>query len=129
VKYMLLIHGNSKGWEDLDDWSQEDLQAMVRFMHGINADLSDSGELLDAQGLAGPEYAKTVRASQDGEPIITDGPFSETKEVLAGFWLLEVSSEQRALEIATRISATPGPGGILINQPVEVHPIGEPPAV
>jgi hypothetical protein len=126
---MLLIHGNSKGWEDLDDWSQEDLQAMVRFMHGINADLSDSGELLDAQGLAGPEYAKTVRASQDGEPIITDGPFSETKEVLAGFWLLEVSSEQRALEIATRISATPGPGGILINQPVEVHPIGEPPAV
>jgi hypothetical protein len=129
VKYMLLIHGNSKGWEDLDVWSQEDLQAMVRFMHGINADLSDSGELLDAQGLAGPEYAKTVRASQDGEPIITDGPFSETKEVLAGFWLLEVSSEQRALEIATRISATPGPGGILINQPVEVHPIGEPPAV
>jgi hypothetical protein len=126
---MLLIHGNSKGWEGLDDWSQEDLQAMVRFMHGINADLSDSGELLDAQGLAGPEYAKTVRASQDGEPIITDGPFSETKEVLAGFWLLEVSSEQRALEIATRISATPGPGGILINQPVEVHPIGEPPAV
>jgi hypothetical protein len=126
---MLLIHGNSEGWKDLDDWSQEDLQAMVRFMHGINADLSASGELLDAQGLAGPEYAKTVRASQDGEPIITDGPFSETKEVLAGFWLLEVSSEQRALEIAARVSATPGPGGILINQPVEVHPIGEPPAV
>ncbi|HEY0691080.1 MAG TPA: YciI family protein [Kribbella sp.] len=126
---MLLIHGNSEGWKDLDDWSQEDLQAMVRFMHGINADLSASGELLDAQGLAGPEYAKTVRASQDGEPIITDGPFSETKEVLAGFWLLEVSSEQRALEIAARISATPGPGGILINHPVEVHPIGESPAV
>jgi hypothetical protein len=126
---MLLIHGNSEGWKDLDDWSQEDLQAMVRFMHGINADLSASGELLDAQGLAGPEYAKTVRASQDGEPIITDGPFSETKEVLAGFWLLEVSSEQRALEIAARVSATPGPGGMLINQPVEVHPIGEPPAV
>jgi hypothetical protein len=126
---MLLIHGNAEGWKDLDDWSQEDLRAMVGFMHGINADLSASGELLDAQGLAGPEYAKTVRASQDGEPIITDGPFSETKEVLAGFWLLEVSSEQRALEIAARISATPGPGGILINQPVEVHPIGEPPAV
>jgi hypothetical protein len=126
---MLLIHGNAEGWKDLDDWSQEDLRAMVGFMHGINADLSASGELLDAQGLAGPEYAKTVRASQDGEPIITDGPFSETKEVLAGFWLLEVSSEQRAVEIAARISATPGPGGILINQPVEVHPIGEPPAV
>jgi hypothetical protein len=129
VKYMLLIHGNSEGWKDLDDWSQEDLQAMVRFMHGINADLSASGELLDAQGLAGAEYAKTVRASQDGEPIITDGPFSETKEVLAGFWLLDVPSEQRALEIAARISATPGRGGTLINQPVEVHPIGEPPAV
>lgn len=129
MKYMLLIHGNAEGWKDLDDWSQEDLRAMVGFMHGINADLSASGELLDAQGLAGPEYAKTVRASQDGEPIITDGPFSETKEVLAGFWLLEVSSEQRAVEIAARISATPGPGGILINQPVEVHPIGEPPAV
>jgi hypothetical protein len=126
---MLLIHGNSEGWKDLDDWSQEDLQAMVGFMHGINADLSASGELLDAQGLAGPEYAKTVRASQEGGPIITDGPFSETKEVLAGFWLVEVPSEQRALEIAARISATPGPGGILINQPVEVHPIGEPPTI
>jgi hypothetical protein len=129
VKYMLLIHGNSEGWKDLDAWSQEDLQAMVRFMHGINADLSASGELLDAQGLAGAEYAKTVRASQDGEPIITDGPFSETKEVLAGFWLLDVKSERRALEIAARISATPGRGGALINQPVEVHPIGEAPEV
>jgi hypothetical protein len=129
VKYMLLIHGNSEGWKDLEDWSQEDLRAMVGFMHGINADLSASGELLDAQGLAGAEYAKTVRASQDGDPIITDGPFSETKEVLAGFWLLDVASEQRALEIAARISATPGQGGTLINQPVEVHPIGTPPAV
>jgi hypothetical protein len=126
---MLLIHGNSEGWKDLEDWSQEDLRAMVGFMHGINADLSASGELLDAQGLAGAEYAKTVRASQDGDPIITDGPFSETKEVLAGFWLLDVASEQRALEIAARISATPGQGGTLINQPVEVHPIGTPPAV
>ncbi|MDX6238426.1 MAG: hypothetical protein QOG10_3241 [Kribbellaceae bacterium] len=129
MKYMLLIHGNSEGWKDLEDWSQEDLRAMVGFMHGINADLSASGELLDAQGLAGAEYAKTVRASQDGDPIITDGPFSETKEVLAGFWLLDVASEQRALEIAARISATPGQGGTLINQPVEVHPIGTPPAV
>jgi hypothetical protein len=131
VKYMLLIHGNAKGWQELEEWPAEDLRAMINFMHGINQDLVASGELVDAQGLAGPEAAKTVRARQDGdgEPLITDGPFSETKEVLAGYWLLDVASEERALEIAARISATPGPGGVLINQPVEVHPVGEEPEV
>jgi hypothetical protein len=126
---MLLIHGNADGWKDLEEWSAEDITAMVRFMTEVNADLAATGELLDAQGLAGPEHAKTVRAVQGGEPVVTDGPFSETKEVLAGFWLLDVASEQRAVEIAARISATPGPGGELINQPVEVHPIGEAPQV
>lgn len=129
MKYMLLIHGNGEGWKELDEWSREDLAAMINFMRRINADLAASGELLDAQGLAGPEHAKIVRASQDGDPVITDGPFSEAKEVLAGYWLLDVASEQRALDIAVRISATPGPGGKLINQPVEVHPVGEEPEV
>ncbi|HEU4948477.1 MAG TPA: YciI family protein [Kribbella sp.] len=126
---MLLIHGNAEGWHELEEWPAEDLQAMFAFMHGINRDLEASGELLDAQGLAGPEQAKTVRAGEDGEPVVTDGPFSETKEVLAGYWLIDVPTQERALEIAARISATPGPGGILINQPVEVHPIGQAPEV
>jgi hypothetical protein len=129
VKYMLLIHGNAEGWNELQEWPAEDLRAMIGFMNDINRDLDASGELVDAQGLAGPEQAKTVRAAQDGEPVITDGPFSETKEVLAGYWVVDVSSQQRALEVAARISATPGPGGVLLNQPVEVHPIGEAPQV
>lgn len=129
MKYMLLIHGNAEGWHELEEWPAEDLQAMFAFMHGINRDLEASGELLDAQGLAGPEQAQTVRAGEDGEPVVTDGPFSETKEVLAGYWLIDVPTQERALEIAARISATPGPGGALINQPVEVHPIGQAPEV
>jgi hypothetical protein len=129
MKYMLLMHSNKQGWDDMPNtWSQEDLKVMVNFMREFDQELRDSGELVEERGLAGPDQMKTVRAQDDGEPIITDGPFSETKEVLAGYWVVDVASEERALELALRISRTPGPGGRPLNQAVEVHPEGVAPA-
>jgi len=66
---------------------------------------------VDANGLGGPAQATTVRARPDGEPIVTDGVFPESKEVLAGYWVVDVPSLDRAVEIAARASAAPGPGG------------------
>jgi hypothetical protein len=129
MKYMLLIHSNKQGWDEMPtQWSDDDVKVMVEYMHEINRDLQAAGELVEVRGLTGPDHMKNVRADDDGEPIVTDGPFSETKEVLAGYWVIDVASEQRALEIALRVSLAPGPGGRPTNQNVEVHPEGQPPA-
>jgi len=129
MKYMLLMHSNKQGWDDMPNvWSQEDLKVMVECMHELNRELQESGEFVEARGLTGPDAMKTVQAQENGEPIITDGPFTETKEVLAGYWVVDVASEERALELALRISRTPGPGGRPLNQAVEVHPEGVAPA-
>ncbi|TCM44469.1 YciI family protein [Kribbella sp. VKM Ac-2568] len=129
MKYMLLMHANKQGWDDMPKtWSQQDLEVMVKYMHELDQDLRDSGELVETRGLAGPDQMKTLQAQEDGEPIITDGPFSETKEVLAGYWVVDVASEARVLELAEHISRTPGPGGLPVNQAVEIHPEGVAPA-
>jgi hypothetical protein len=129
MKYMLLMESNKQAWDEMPKvWSHEDIKVMVQFMHDLNQELQDAGELVEARGLTGPDHMKTVRAQDDGEPIITDGPFSETKEVLAGYWVVDVASEDRAVELALRISRTPGPGGRPLNQVVEVHPEGVAPA-
>jgi hypothetical protein len=129
MKYMLLMHSNKQGWDDMPKtWSPEDLKVMVQFMHDLNRELAEAGELVEVRGLTGPDQMKTLQAQDDGEPIITDGPFTETKEVLAGYWVVDVASEERVLELALRISRTPGPGGRPVNQAVEIHPEGVAPA-
>jgi hypothetical protein len=129
MKYMLLMHSNKQGWDDMPKtWSQQDLEVMVKYMRELDQDLKDSGELVESRGLAGPDQMKTVQAQEDGEPIITDGPFGETKEVLAGYWVVDVASEARVLELAEHISRCPGPGGRPVNQAVEIHPEGVAPA-
>jgi len=130
MKYVLLIHGNQKTWDDVSaSWSRDDIRAMIAFMRELGKDLADSGELVDTQGLGGPAYARTVRAQPDGDPVVTDGPYPEAKEVLISYWVVDVKSPERAVEIAARISATPGRGGVPVNQPVEVHPVMEAPEV
>jgi len=108
------------------NWSQKDIQAHVTFMMGLNKDLQESGELVGAEGLTWPEQAKLVRAGEDGAPV-TDGVFPESKEFLAGFWMVEVASPERAYEIAARISAAPGRDGEPLNMPIEVREIMGPP--
>jgi hypothetical protein len=86
----------------------------------INKELTESGEFVATQPLAGPDEAKVVRGVQNGLPV-TDGIFPESKEFLLGYWIIDVRSPERAYEIAGRISAAPGPGGVPTNMPIEVR--------
>jgi hypothetical protein len=114
--------------QGMTGWSQKDLQAHIGFMMSLNKELHERGELVSAEGLSFPEQAKLVRAGKNGKPI-TDGIFPESKEFLAGFWIIDVDSPERAYDIAARISAAPGPGGAPLNMPIELRPImsGPPP--
>jgi hypothetical protein len=123
MKYMLLMTGDQAGWQDMGTWSAEDIQAHIEFMNQLNQELVEAGELVDAQGLAGPDQAKLVRAQAHGVPAVTDGPFPETKEFLAGYWLVDCDSPERAIEIAARTSAAPGRDGKPINMPIEVRQV------
>ena len=87
----------------MSEWEPADLEAHIRFQQVLNEQLLASGELLDAQGLAGPEAAKFVVWDGVGAPVVTDGPYAEAKELLAGYRLVEVETEARALEIATEM--------------------------
>ena len=127
MKYMLMMN-TMKAGAGVPGWPQKDLQAHIAFMIGLNKGLHQSGELVSAEGLSFPDQAKLVRAGKDGLPI-TDGVFPESKEFLAGFWIVDVETPERAYAIAAEISAAPGPGGRPLNMPVEVRPImsGPPP--
>lgn len=107
----------------MTEWSPADIKAHIDFQIALNAELAQRGELVDAQGLAGPELAKFVVSDGNGAPVVTDGPFSEAKELLAGYRLVDVETTERAIEIAARASASPGPGGVAIRQPIEVRQV------
>ncbi|MFD2768183.1 YciI family protein [Micromonospora eburnea] len=107
----------------IDTWTPEEFQAHIRFMREVNAKLTADGELVQAEGLAGPQQARIVRAGEGGAPVVTEGPFAETKEFLAGWWIVDCETPERAAEIAAHISTAPGPGGRPLNMPIEVHPV------
>ena len=107
----------------MTSWAPEDIRAHIDFQHALNRELTDKGELVDAQGLAGPELAKFVTFDGVGAPVVTDGPFPESKELLAGYRMVDVESQARAIEIAAKASAAPGPGGVPIQQPIEVRQV------
>ena len=127
MKYILMMN-TMKAGQGVPNWPQKDLQAHVTFMKGFIKDLRESGELVSAEGLAFPDQAKLVRADNQGMPI-TDGVFPEGKEFLAGYWIVDVESAERAYAVAARASAAPGPGGVPLNMPIEVRPVmsGPPP--
>jgi hypothetical protein len=122
MKYMMLMQfGALSDLPPMDTWPAEDVKAHIEFMHETNRMLVDAGELVDAQGLASPDQARIVRAGADGSPVITDGPYPETKEFLVGYWIVDVDGERRAIELAAHVSAAPGPGGGPLNMPIEVR--------
>ncbi len=122
MKYILMMAGTRAGVGKYMAWSRSDIEAHFAFLKKLNKDLSESGELVANEPLAGPDQAKVVRAAKDGTPI-TDGVFPEAKEFLLGYWIVDVESAERAYEIAARLSAGPGPGGIPTNMPIEVRQI------
>ncbi len=107
----------------MTEWSPGDIKAHIDFQHMMNAELTERGELVDAQGLAGPDQAKFVVSDGQGAPVITDGPFPESKELLAGYRLVDVETAERAIEIAAQASAAPGINGTPIRQPIEVRQV------
>ncbi|WP_410812290.1 YciI family protein [Micromonospora sp. 067-2] len=125
MKYMLLMQFSAAGTDfpGIDTWSPEEIRAHIGFMQEVDGKLTGDGELVDAQGLGGPAQARIVRAGSDGAPVVTEGPFAETKEFLAGWWIVDCETPQRAVEIAAYISTAPGPGGRPLNMPIEVHPV------
>jgi hypothetical protein len=120
MKYILMMTGTRSGVDAYRSWSADDVQAHFAHLKALNRELGESGELVDNQPLTPPEQAKAVRAGKDGEPI-TDGVFPESKEFLLGYWIVDVDSEERAWQIAARLSGGPGPGGSRLSMPIEVR--------
>jgi hypothetical protein len=130
MRFMLLMSYGATATCDtpMPEWAPEDFKAHIDFQHSLGRELTESGELVDAQGLAGPDQAKTVVFDGLGTPVVTDGPYPESKEALAGYWIVDVDTVARALEIAAKASAAPGPGGVAIQVPIEVREVMSAPA-
>lgn len=130
MKYMLMMHGKrgSGDWAVMN-WTEADLKAHIGFMIRFNKQLRDAGELVGAEGLAGPGEARIVRAGKNGAPEVTDGPFPEAKEFLAGYWIVDCETTARAYAIAAQASAAPGPGGTPLNMAIEVRQVMSGPPV
>jgi hypothetical protein len=119
MKYLVMVQGTQADYEAMRGkaspgspaWSAEDLQAMYAYMSSINDDLAETGEFIDGQGLAEPARTRLVTLGADGKAVITDGPYSETKELMAGYWVLECESLERVTEIADRVNRCPQPAG------------------
>jgi hypothetical protein len=122
MKYMLMMSAKKTDFDWYAKWTTEDLRAQAAFMRAFSKELKDSGTFVATEGLAFPDQAKLVRAGSDGEPI-TDGVFPESKEFLAGYWIVDVEDAEQAYRIAARASAAPGPGGAPANMPIEVRQV------
>jgi hypothetical protein len=125
MRFMLLQNYGpvESGCAPMTEWSPEEIKAHIEFQQALNTELAELGELVDAQGLAGPELARFVVSDGMSAPVITDGPYPESKELLAGYRLVDVETADRAVEIAAQASAAPGPGGVPIRQPIEVREV------
>jgi len=125
MRFMLLQNYGpaESGCPPMTEWSPAEVRAHIEFQQALNTELAGLGELVDAQGLAGPDEARFVISDGASPPVITDGPYPESKELLAGYRLVDVDSAARAIEIAAQASAAPGPGGVPIRQPIEVRQV------
>src|SRR3979490_902946 len=127
---MILTYGSQQDYDgmagkatDKPAWSAEDFAAMGAFMEKFNQDLLESGELVETRGLAAPVHTRRL-GWQDGVPVVTDGPYAETQEVLAGYWIVECESFDRATDIAAGLSKCPGPEYASASV-IDVRPIAE----
>ena len=121
MKYLLIVDYRPGVVETpMNEWEPADIKAHMDYYSALNEELTATGELVEAYALTGPEVAKEVTAGR-GAPVVSDGPFAEFKEMLAGFQLVDVESEERAIEIAARVSRVPGPGGVPLEQPIGVR--------
>jgi hypothetical protein len=123
MKFMLMMNTPGKVRYQILDWPKAAIDAHMAFMREINTELRAKGEMVSGEGLASPDQAKLVKAGPDGRPV-TDGVFAESKEFLAGYWIVDVASPERAYEIAAKISLAPGVDGKPLHMSVEVRGVG-----
>ena len=131
MKYMILSYASQQDYDgmagqtaDFPAWSPEEFAAMVDFMTAFNVELEESGELVETRALAAPVHTRRLGARK-GVPFVTDGPYAETQEVLAGYWIVECDSFDRATEIAGRLAACPAPEHVVANAYADVRPIAD----
>jgi hypothetical protein len=130
MKYMILLYGSQADYDamagksgETPAWSPQEFAAMGAFMESFNKGLADSGELVETRGLTAPAHARRIQL-RNGVPVVTDGPYAETQEVLAGYWIIECDSFDRATEIAAELSNCPGPAYASASV-IDVRPIAE----
>jgi hypothetical protein len=121
MKYMMMMNTTNEPYRILN-WKPEALQAHVAYMKAFNKKLEEAGEWVSGQGLSGPDKAKLVRAGKDGKPV-TDGVFPESKEFLAGYWIVDVESPERAYALAAEASMAPGEDGKPLHMAIEVREV------
>lgn len=123
TKYLLIVNYDGGAVQTpMSEWTPDEVKAHLDYYDALNEELRESGELVDGLALTEPDVAKVVR-SDGTAPVVTDGPFPEFKEWLAGFQLIDVESEERAIEIAAKVSAVPCPGGVPQQQPIQVRQV------
>jgi hypothetical protein len=134
VKYMILTNATQQDYDGMAGkatagkpaWSADDFAAMGAFMEKFNQDLAESGELIETRGLDAPVHTRRVSGRlQEGVPVVTDGPYAETQEVLAGYWIVECESFDRATEIAARLAEIPAPDFVGERAYADVRPVAE----
>ena len=137
MKYMIMLYASQQEYDAMAGksspgspaYSPEDLAAMHDFMGKWNQALVDSGEFVEAHGLAAPVHTRRIHGLKDGVPVVTDGPYAETQEVLAGYNVVECASFDRATELAAQITQCPAPAGVDSSSwYVDVRPIDEGPS-
>ena len=122
TQYLLAVtFAGGPGVPPMTEWQPEEVQAHLDYYTALNAELTASGELVGMTTLTGPDLAVIVTGDGQTAPVRTDGPFAEVKEWIAGFQIVDVESEERAIEIAGKVSAVPGPGGVPTRQPINVR--------
>ncbi len=130
MKYMILVYGSQQDYDSMAGratggrpaWSAEEFAALGTFMESFNQELAGSGELVDTRGLAAPVHTRRIQLRND-VPVVTDGPYAESQEVLAGYWIVECDSFDRATEIAARLTRIPGPAQADDRAVIDVRPI------
>ena len=124
MKFMLMMHApRGNGDYQINAWKPEEFRAHIQFMKDLNKELREAGELVGAEGLAPPAQARIVRSYGTDRPEVTDGPFAESKEFLAGYWIVDVESAERAYAIGAKASTAPGPGGKPLGIKIEVRQV------
>lgn len=131
MKYMISTFGSQEDYDGMAGknsaepaWTGEDCAALGAFMQEFNQNLVESGELVETRGLSAPVHARRIRL-REGVPVVTDGPYAEAEEVLAGYWVVDCESFDRATEIAGRLFKCPGPEHVRARAFADVRPIDE----